>query len=74
MELITKLNEKIDNNKICPRYKGKGMVLKALIWEPTLGSYYYTSGHCYKKLSNSSISMENSGRATAFSLILDKCL
>ena len=50
MNLILKLNEKIDNNKICPRCRGSGMVPKTLDWDYKFSLYYYPCVHYYSSL------------------------
>ena len=73
MALISKLNEKIDNNKICPRCRGNGMVPKTLTWDSTYSLYYYPSAHYYSSLQYYSGYGEYNGRSNAYNFILDPC-
>ena len=68
-----KLNEKIDNNKICPRCRGNGMVPKTLDWASSYSLYYYPCGHYYSTLKHYSGYGEYCGRSNAFNFILDPC-
>ena len=73
MNLILQLNEKIDNNKICPRCRGSGMVPKTLDWDSKFSLYYYPCGHYFSSLQYYSGYGEYNGRSNAFNFILDPC-